>query len=140
READAEGFVMIAGGVGITPILANLHALQARRDPRTIHLLYANKDWDDVPFRDQLARIAQDIDLRVTHAIEEPPEPWDTGGHVAVKGRIDAAMLDQVLPDRTRHWPHMMCGPAPMLAAIRAGLAGRGTPLSAIHAEIFEMV
>ena len=140
READAEGFVMIAGGVGITPILANLHALQARRDPRTIHLLYANKDWDDVPFRDQLARIAQDIDLRVTHVIEEPPEPWDTGGHVAVKGRIDAAMLDQVLPDRTRHWPHMMCGPAPMLAAIRAGLAGRGTPLSAIHAEIFEMV
>ncbi len=52
----------------------------------------------------------------------------------------DAAMLDQVLPNHTRHWPHMMCGPAPMLAAIRAGLAGRGTPLSAIHAEIFEMV
>ena len=34
----------------------------------------------------------------------------------------------------------MMCGPAPMLDAIRAALADRGTPLSAIHAEIFEMV
>ena len=130
READAKGFVMIAGGVGITPILANLHALQARRDPRPVHLLYANKDWDDVPFREQLAGIARDIDLHVTHVIEEPPEPWDTGDHTGAKGRIDADMLDRLLPGQTRDWPHMMCGPAPMLAAIRVALADRGTPLS----------
>ena len=86
--------------------------------------------------------LVQDVAFvgQLMESLSVPVFVLDTGGHVAVKGRIDAAMLDQVLPDRTRHWPHMMCGPAPMLAAIRAGLADRGTPLSAIHAEIFEMV
>ncbi|MDP1329448.1 oxidoreductase, partial [Klebsiella pneumoniae] len=46
RTPDAEGFVMIAGGVGITPILSNLHALEARGDERPVIVIYANPDWD----------------------------------------------------------------------------------------------
>lgn len=141
READAPGFVMIAGGVGITPILANLHALHARRDPRPIHLLYGNPEWDDIAFRDELADMAQTIDLRVTHVLETPPDKSeDAKGATIVEGRIDAELLERVLPRDSRDWPHMLCGPAPMLDALREGLRDRGTPLHRIHSEIFEMV
>ena len=140
READAPGFVMIAGGVGITPILANLHAMQERRDPRPVHLIYANDSWEEIAFRRDLERIARDIDLTVTHVIENPPEGWDPAPHRGVRGRVDADLLARHLPQDSRDWPHMMCGPAPMLAAARKALRGMGVPLSAIHSEIFEMV
>ncbi|MFN3279636.1 MAG: ferric reductase-like transmembrane domain-containing protein [Paracoccus hibiscisoli] len=141
READAGGFVMIAGGVGITPLMANLHALEARRDPRPVHLLYANDSWDEVAFRDELARMATRIDLHVTHVIQNPPDRnWPPQDHQVAEGRIDADLLARLLPAEARDWPHMMCGPAPMLEAIRPALRQMGVPLGRIHSEIFEMV
>lgn len=139
REAEAKGFVMIAGGVGITPIIANLHALQERRDPRPVHLLYANADWQGVAFRAELDSIARDIDLRVTHVLETAPDDLPEGQSIA-EGRIDADMIQRLLPDDSRDWPHMMCGPAPMLDALRKALRQRGVPAHRIHSEIFEMV
>ncbi|TGN67106.1 oxidoreductase [Paracoccus liaowanqingii] len=142
READAGGFVMIAGGVGVTPVIANLHALQERRDPRPVILLYANDDWDQIAFRDQLARIAQDIDLRVTHVIKTPPDggDWPPEDHVTRDGMIDAAALADLLPPESRDWPHMLCGPPPMLDAVRTALLQMGVPRRRIDSEIFEMV
>lgn len=143
READRGGFVMIAGGIGVTPLIANLHALQERRDPRPVILLYANTDWDEIPFRDTLRRIAQDIDLRVIHVIQDAPEDprtWPPEGFEVRTGRIDADLLDAVLPTDSRNWPHMLCGPAPMLEAVRKALRASGVPLSRIDSEIFDMV
>lgn len=143
READAGGFVMIAGGVGVTPILANLQALHARRDPRPIVLLYANDSWDDIPFRDQLAALGRDLDLRVLHVIQNPPKDqsdWPPDGFEVRDGLIDADLLADVLPAESRDWPHMLCGPAPMLSAVRQALHGMGVPRSRIDSEIFEMV
>lgn len=140
RETDAPGFVMIAGGVGITPILANLHALHARNDPRPVHLLYANNDWSDVAFRDELARIARDIDLHVTHVIAEPPDDWPPEGYATESGQIDQEMLARLLPPDSRDWPHMLCGPAPMLTALRPALRRLGVPATRIDSEIFELV
>lgn len=141
READSGGFVMIAGGVGITPLIANLHALQERRDPRPVILLYANKDWAEIAFREELRRIAQDIDLRVIHIIQDPPEDdWPPQDHETREGMIDADLLADLLPEESRDWPHMLCGPAPMLEAVRKALRDKGVPLARIDSEIFEMV
>ncbi len=142
REVSAGGFVMIAGGVGVTPIIANLHALQERRDPRPIILLYANDSWDEIAFRDQLARLSQDLDLRVIHVIKNPPEDatWPPDGFETRDKMIDRALLEEVLPEESRNWPHMLCGPAPMLDAVRQALMEMGVSRSRIDSEIFEMV
>ncbi|MBM3606586.1 MAG: oxidoreductase [Alphaproteobacteria bacterium] len=143
REAEAGGFVMIAGGVGITPIIANLHALQERRDPRPVILLYANKSWDEIAFREELAAIAQVLDLRVIHVVQDAPEDgdaWPPEGYEARTGMIDADLLSQVLPADSRDWPHMLCGPAPMLEAVRKALYEQGVPRSRVDSEIFDMV
>ncbi|SCY42149.1 Predicted ferric reductase [Paracoccus tibetensis] len=140
REIDAEGFVMIAGGVGVTPVIANLRALHARGDPRPVILLYANETWDEVAFRDELSRMSSEMDLRVVHIIAEPPEDWPPEGHLTEAGMIDEALLKRLLPPESRDWPHMMCGPAPMLAAARSALLRMGVPAGRIDSEIFEMV
>ncbi|MDO9638408.1 MAG: ferric reductase-like transmembrane domain-containing protein [Pseudotabrizicola sp.] len=135
REAAAEGFVMVAGGVGITPVIANLHALQSRKDPRPVILIYANATLDVVAFRDELDRIAQDIDLTIVHVLEEVPDGW-TGE----TGRIDEAVLERHLPDRSRSWPHMLCGPAPMTGAVIKALRKMGVSARQIDLEVFDMV
>ncbi|MCC5982896.1 MAG: ferredoxin reductase family protein [Rhodobacteraceae bacterium] len=134
RAPGAGGFVMIAGGVGITPLLANLHALQARSDPRPVVLLYANARADDIAFHAELDAMRDDLDLTLVHVLEEPPDGWD-----GATGRIDRALLERCMPSESRNWPHMLCGPAPMTAAVTEALRGLGVPARHIDSEIFEL-
>ena len=135
RMADAPGFVMIAGGVGITPILSNLHALEARGDPRPIILIYANPSLHDAAFAEELDAMRARLNLRVIHVPEDPPKGWE-----GESGRVDAALLARALPEGTRDWPHLLCGPGPMLDAVRAALADMGVSPYHIDYEIFELV
>ncbi|WP_168219877.1 ferredoxin reductase family protein [Pseudotabrizicola formosa] len=135
REGAADGFVMIAGGVGITPVIANLHAMQSRKDARPVILIYANATLEDAPFREELERMARDIDLTVVHVPETPPEDWQ-----GESGRIDEALLRRHLPAATRDWPHMLCGPAPMTDAVIAALLGMGVHARQIDLEVFDLV
>ncbi len=135
RMAGAPGFVMIAGGVGITPILSNLHALDARGDPRPVTLIYANPTLEDAAFREELDAMRARLDLRVIHVPETRPEGWD-----GESGYVDAELLRRVLPEDTRDWPHLLCGPGPMLDAVRKALHGMGVADHHIDYEIFELV
>lgn len=135
REGAAEGFVMIAGGVGITPVISNLHALQSRRDPRPVILLYANSALENAAFREELDGIARDIDLTVVHVPETPPAGWD-----GEAGLIDGYLLACHLPVTTRDWPHMLCGPQPMLVAVTGALRELGVPGMRISSEVFDLV
>ncbi|MDO5646648.1 ferredoxin reductase family protein [Paracoccus sp. (in: a-proteobacteria)] len=138
RNAAAQGFVMIAGGVGITPIISNLHALQERRDPRPIFLIYANSEWDDVAFRDELRRLTLDLNLRVIHVLENAETaPSD---EITIEGQVNPDLLFDTLPQETANWPHLLCGPGPMVDAVKAALQDMGVPKSEIDSEIFEMV
>ncbi|MBQ2261610.1 MAG: ferredoxin reductase family protein [Loktanella sp.] len=135
RLAEAEGFVMIAGGVGITPILSNLHALDARGDKRPIILIYGNPSWDEASFRDELSDMKSRLNLTLVHVLDEPPNDWD-----GETGRIDDKTLARHLPAQTRDWPHLLCGPGPMIAGVTADLGSLGVSASHIDYEIFELV
>jgi len=135
RSPDAGGFVMIAGGVGITPILSNLHALVARGDRRPVIVIYANPDWDSVSFRDELDAMRHTLELTLVHVLDKPDEDWR-----GESGRVDQALLERHLPAHSRDWPHMLCGPAPMTDAVRKALRALGVAPHHIDYEIFELV
>jgi predicted ferric reductase len=135
REPDAPGLVMVAGGIGITPIFANLKALELRGDTRPVILVYANKNLSGASFREELDAMRARLDLTIVHVLEEPPEDWD-----GETGFIDDAVLARNLPPKSRTWPHLMCGPAPMLDAARDALRARGVPLTEIDTEMFDLV
>ena len=135
RSPQADGFVMIAGGVGITPILSNLHALQARADPRPVVVFFANKSEDDIAFRDELEGMRDTLNLTLVHVVEDPPDGWQ-----AESGFIDRALLERHLPQDSRDWPHMLCGPPPMVEAASGALQALGVPARHIDSEIFDLV
>lgn len=135
RMARASGFVMIAGGVGVTPILSNLHALDARNDPRPVILVYANQTWDNIAFRTELDALRQRLNLTLVHVLADPPEDWD-----GERGQVDFDILTRNLAADTRDWPHLLCGPAPMIASLRGDLHRLGVHDRHIDYEIFELV
>lgn len=135
RMADAAGFVMIAGGIGITPILSNLHALEARADTRPVILIYGSSSWDETSFREELNAMQAQLNLTLVHVLATPPDGWQ-----GESGNIDGDILRRHLPDKTRDWPHLLCGPGPMLDAVKSDLGAMGVAARHIDYEIFEMV
>src|SRR5690606_12008468 len=93
----AEGYVFLAGGIGIAPIMSMLRALVARGDRRSHILLYACRTWERLTFREELEAMAETLDLRLVFVLEEPPEGW-TGE----SGRIQSDLLARHLPEAVR--------------------------------------
>jgi len=135
NEPEAEGFVMIAGGIGITPMLANLRAMRARGDRRPVALFYCNSDWEQVAFREELEGMTAELNLDLVHVLENPPDGW-TGE----SGFLSKEILARRLAPAQLDHPHFLCGPPPMIAAIRKALLDLGTPMRRIDAEIFDLV
>jgi ferredoxin-NADP reductase len=100
----AQRFRFIAGGIGITPILPML-AL-AQRLGVSWSMAYAGRSLDSLPFVDEVSRFGERVQIRTDD----------------VSGVPTASELLGDCPDGTTVYA---CGPAPMLTAIRAELAGR---------------
>ncbi|MFI9077949.1 PDR/VanB family oxidoreductase [Streptomyces sioyaensis] len=96
---DAPGYVFLAGGIGITPLLAM--AREAARRGAPWRMVYGGRTRASMAFTGELAALDGDVTL----------VPQDEQGHLDV----DAALRD--LPERTLVY---CCGPEPLLAAAEA--------------------
>src|SRR4051812_737085 len=83
----ADMHVLIAGGVGITPMMSILRTLADRGDPRPVILLYGSRDWASITFREELDALASRIKLTVVHVLSKPPEGW-TGEHGFINAEV----------------------------------------------------
>jgi predicted ferric reductase len=135
RFPEARGFVFVAGGIGITPVLANLRALARRGDTRPVTLFYCNPDWEGVTYREALDALAERLPLRLVHVIEEAPEGWQ-----GETGLLDRSILERHLPADLGGHVAFLCGPAPLTEAAREALEALGVPPLRIESELFELV
>jgi predicted ferric reductase len=131
----ADRFVLIAGGIGITPIISMLRSAADAGDRRPFVLVYGSLRWDEVTFREELEDLQQRLDLRVVHVLTEPPRAW-----AGEAGFIDADLLARHLPADLRRSDVFLCGPPPMLTAALNGLEGLGVAPEQVHAEQFVTV
>lgn len=131
----AVGYVMIAGGVGITPMMSFLRTMSDRRDPRPVLLLYADKQWDAMAFREELEELSEKIDLDVVHALEEPPDDWK-----GEEGFVTRELLERRLPRELFSRSYFVCGPEPMMEAVRSALLEMGVEEERIQMEKFSLV
>lgn len=131
--SEAPGIALLAGGVGIAPVLSILRQLLCERDTRPIVLLYGNRVREQIVYEDELRDMQNDIDLRVEYALAEPPPNWQ--GH---RGMIDAALLRTVL-DRpnAKAWRYIICGPQPMIEGVEKTLLSCGVPSGNVLSEQF---
>ncbi len=127
---DAEGAgkkqIWLAGGIGLTPFLSKLRAMQPD-DPRQIHLVYAARETQDAIFLDELKDRATELG-NVTLV----PLFSDEGNFA----RVD--MMKQKLPDPLVSYEFFMCGPKPMVDGLMKDLKAEGVARSKIHTEAFE--
>lgn len=127
------GVALIAGGVGIAPMLGILREMQARGDRRQAILVYANRAAGQIVAAEELETLARTLDLRVVHILAEPPPGW-TG----TRGLPDAASLAGIFGfEAAKDWIFLLCGPPAMLAAVRPALAGLGVPARNVVEERF---
>jgi predicted ferric reductase len=129
------GYVFIAGGIGITPILSCLRTMADRRDSRPVLLLNAQKNLEQATFYEAIAALEDRLDLEVVHVLDDPDEAW-TGE----RGFIDHALLERRLPREQITRDYFLCGPPPMMEAVRAALKQRGIGDEHIHLERFDLV
>jgi predicted ferric reductase len=131
----ADMHVLIAGGVGITPMTSMIRTLADRRDPRPVILLYGSKDWESITFREQLETLKARLNLTVVHVLADPPPGW-TGE----RGFITAEMFKRHLPPPYADHEYFICGPNVMMDAIEAALGEMKVPMSKYHSERYSFV
>jgi 3-phenylpropionate/trans-cinnamate dioxygenase ferredoxin reductase subunit len=131
------GLVMIAGGVGITPMMSMLRTLAHRHDRRPHRLLVVASTIDELLFRAEIRKLQQRLDLTVVEVLRKPPPSW-TGP----SGRIDESLLAAVLPGKFRRnqLDYYLCGPPAMVDDVRSVLDRLEVPEPRIHTEQFDFV
>jgi len=117
---DGRPAVLIAGGIGITPIKAMAHALAARGNAFALH--YSGRTATDMAYRDQLAsEFPGQLHLYLTRA------PGGT--------RIDLASIMRSAPADALFY---VCGPGPLLAAARTAAREIAIAAGRVQCESFE--
>jgi predicted ferric reductase len=131
----AQGYVLIAGGIGISPMRAILQTLRDREDARPVVLFYGAHDWSRVSFRDEIDALTCTLNLTVVYVFEEPGEDW-TGE----RGFVTTEVLRRHLPRQYRRFLYFVCGPVPMMDALETALVEIDVPAAAVQTERFDMV
>jgi cytochrome-b5 reductase len=117
------GFV--AGGTGITPMIAIIRWILAKSLPVELFLVYANKAEADIIFREEWDEdVREHATFHCHHVLEQPPAGWSQG-----TGRITEAILRGHLPSPGPDTVIFLCGPPPMTDALETTLKAIG------HAE-----
>lgn len=122
--------LLIAGGIGITPIRVLAERLQFL--DKNCVLLYANRSQKDIVFKRELAELELLGGLTVHHVLSEESD-W-TGE----TGYVDAGLIKRLVPDFAER-DAFLCGPPPMMAAVSAALTGLGMSKTRIHSEVFSL-
>ncbi len=118
--------LLIAGGIGITPLRALLEELPAARG--AITLIYRASRWEDVVFRDELEALMKSKGARVHYLIGRRTE--------LRRDPLDAGHLKHNVPDIADRDIYI-CGPDGMIDTVRRSLRRLRVPASHIHEERF---
>ncbi|KAH7143566.1 hypothetical protein EDB81DRAFT_652172 [Dactylonectria macrodidyma] len=133
-------FGMIAGGTGITPMMQVMRAIHRGRhsgDKTEVDLIFANVTADDILLRDDLDALAlQDPGIRVHYVLNQAPVGWRGG-----VGFVSPEMMKVWLPQPACDIKILLCGPPPMVAAMKKAATGLGyekaRPVSRLGDQVF---
>ena len=128
--------VLIAGGIGITPLLAMLEWSLAHQPEREVWLFYGVRNGREVAMAERLkAQASRYGAFRLRLCFSDPDTQEVAGVDFHHAGRISADLLRLQLPIKPYHF--YICGPGPMMNSLVQGLAEWGIPEGQIHFEAF---
>jgi len=128
--------VLLSAGIGVTPVLAMLHALAAEASTREIWWLYGTRNGREHPFAEETRGLLTTLSRRHSHICYSSPDPedrpnvdFDAPGHLNM-----GAIQELNLP---RNGDFYICGPSTFMSDLTAGLTALGVAPDHIHTEMF---
>lgn len=128
------GYFFVAGGTGISPLRSMLRELLVESDAHgttcpPVSVLYSARTAEEFAYGAELRRLARRGTIRVTLTVTGDVGPAWQG----VRGRIDAAQLEQALPSRDALC--FVCGPPSLVDAVPAMLLHLGVQANRVRTE-----
>ncbi|MBG6135770.1 ferredoxin--NADP reductase [Longispora fulva] len=125
--------VLVAGGIGITPLKGMAEYAADLALPIPIRLIYSNRSEDEVAYRDELATLENhNHRFRVLHTLTGAPGP----GWPGTVGRIDDHLLQQAAFDLEEP-VHYVSGTPGFVVSVWRLLRAAGIAAEDIRVEAF---
>ncbi|HMQ47432.1 MAG TPA: ferredoxin--NADP reductase [Saprospiraceae bacterium] len=152
-DADArKDYYLFGAGSGITPLFSILKTILEEEPKSTVHLLYGNRDEQNILFREQLDALAQKYahQFKLEYILSRP-EKSKSGGLIGLlkkattlwEGRVGRIVKEEVNrfleanPPRSKDAEYLICGPGGMIEAVQLALDNHGIDKKHIHTEHF---
>jgi ferredoxin-NADP reductase len=128
--------VLLSAGIGVTPVLAMLHALAAEASTREIWWLYGTRNGREHPFAEETRGLLKALAHRHSYVCYSSPAPEDRPNvDFDAPGRLNVRVLQEL--NVPRNGDFYICGPSTFMSDLTAGLTALGVAPDRIHTEMF---
>jgi MOSC domain-containing protein YiiM/ferredoxin-NADP reductase len=133
---DARPVVLLSAGIGVTPVLAMLHALAAAGSTREIWWLHGTRNGREHAFAAEVRGLLAGLAHHHSHVCYSAPDPGDRSEvDFDSVGHLDLQLFQKLkVPGDADFY---LCGPAAFMSAITTGLAAYGVARDHIYTELF---
>jgi ferredoxin-NADP reductase/MOSC domain-containing protein YiiM len=131
-----EPVLLLSAGVGVTPVLAMLHALADENSSREVWWLHGARNGAEHPFARESRSLLAALPRAHSHVSYSMPAPEDRlGSDFQSAGRISVDLLERLGVPRTAD--AYLCGPPAFMDGLVPALAAVGVDPSRTHTELF---
>ena len=128
--------VLLAGGIGVTPMVSMLEHLVDTDSQRSVLLIHGVRNGKDQPFQSHLRKLSQENPNVHVVSCYSKPNPDDVKGvDYQVSGFASIALLQTILPGQNCQFH--LCGPPAFMESLHQGLLDWGVDESRIRFEQF---
>ena len=129
-----KGLVLIAGGIGLAPVMSILNTLADRGDKRPTYVFYGDFNEDTSLYANEFEQLKSKLNLAFVQVLEKP-----LNEDFPHRGYITKEIMLENLPQNYKDLYYFICGPAVMLRAVEKHFDAMGIEDSQIHEENYTM-
>lgn len=136
---EVDKYCFLGGGSGITPLFSMMKFLKGKAGD--LHLLYANRNEEDIIFRTTIEKLINEGTAKVFHSLTGEFSA-DAFGEDLFKGRLNKLIVKKVI----KQWfenplavNYYICGPEKLMAVYKEALLSLGVPETQIFSENFSL-
>ena len=129
-----KGLVLIAGGIGLAPVMSIVNTLMDRGDKRPVYIFYGDLNEETALYPAEFEKCNSALNLAFIQVLEKPLQE-----DYPYKGYITKDIMLAHLPQNYKDLFYFVCGPAPMLRAVEKHFDAMGIEDSQIHEENYTM-
>ncbi len=126
-------YIMIAGGIGITPMLSMLRYMADRDNTKKVTLIWSNRTREDVVYPDEFVTLQKRLNGLVIHYLFTRQKGAPSGT------RLDRTTLNSILSVAGRQTPVFICGPPVMMDSVRKDILKIGFSKKLVFTEEFQL-